>query len=724
MSYNCMIRKGIGILGLFFILLPLRADEGMWLLPLIRELNMDRMEQLGCELTAKEIYNHDSASLKDVIGSLDHGSCTAGLISGEGLILTNRHCGLDEIQSHSSPERNYLSDGFWAMTKEEELPNPGKTISFVVSMEDVTDRVLGMVHHEMTETERDNEIEQVSETIIKEATDETHYEAFLLPFYEGNIYYLVLLETFRDVRLVAAPPESIGRFGGDTDNWEWPRHNADFCLMRIYSSPDGTPAEYSPDNIPYNSSTYLPVSTRGYSENDFTMVMGYPGTTDRYLTSARVREIAEIENVNRIRIRKSAIELIEKDMLTSDRVRIQYTAKHSHLSNYYKYSIGQNRGIYLLNVVERRKAQEEEFRYWISEIPERIEKYGDVIEEMDEVIRERKEMENALSYIEEVFLLHKAVEIFDFALTAIPIYFNRLGFGNDEDEPEEYINEMRETSVNFFRDFNPSTDRKIASALINQYAMHVDPIYFPGIFSTIHKKYKSDIDRYLEHLYRKSVFTDRERFDKFLQDPKHKILIKDPAFLGAFAIYSTYFQILAEYEILEDRYFSASRRYQEGLIEMYPDSSFYPDANSSLRLSYGTISGYKARDAVRYDYYTTLSGVMEKEDPENRDYTVPQLLKDLWRKKNYSPYSKDSLMRVCFLTNLDTSGGNSGSPVLNSRGEVIGLNFDGNWESMSGDIIFEPYYQRSICVDVRYILFLIDHFAGAGHLIKEMDLHD
>jgi len=723
MGNNCMISKGVGFLVILFQLMPVNADEGMWLLPLLQELNMEKMEKMGCELSADQIYNHDSISLKDVIGSLDHGSCTAGLISKEGLLLTNHHCGEDEIQSHSTTEHDYLSDGFWAMSMQEELPNPGKSVSFVVRMEDVTARITAMINHEMTESERDSEIEDVSGKIIEEATENTHYEAFVLPFYEGNIFYLVVLETFTDVRLVAAPPESIGRFGGDTDNWEWPRHNADFCLMRIYTAPDGSPADYSPENIPYRAKSYLPISMEGYSENEFALVMGFPGTTQRFLTSARVREIAEIENANRIRIRKVALELIEKDMLADDRVRIQYTAKHSHLSNYYKYSIGQNRSIYRLNVKERRKSQEEEFEHWIRKDSLREEKYKDVIGEMEEVIRERKEMENALHYLEEVFLLHKAIEVYDFASSALPLYFNGLGF-SDNDNEEDLISEMNDRAEDFFKDFSPATDHKIASELISQYAQQVDPLYFPGFFSSIYSKFKGDIESYLDNLYQKSVFTDESRFKKFIKNPKHKILLKDPAFLGAFAAYNTYFQILEEYEDLEVRYLIASRKYQEGLMKMYPDSSFYPDANSTLRLSYGSISSYDPRDAVQYDYYTTLTGVMEKEDPGNRDFRVPEMLKSLYREKSYEPYSRDSIMKVCFLTNLDTSGGNSGSPVLNARGEVIGLNFDGNWESMSGDIIYEPDFQRSICVDIRYILFLVDKFAGAGHLIEEMNLHD
>ncbi len=492
--------------------------------------------------------------------------------------------------------------------------------------------------------------------------------------------------------------------------------------MRIYTAPDGTPADYSPENIPYRPKSYLPLSLEGYNENDFSLILGFPGTTSRNLTSERVREIAEIENTNRIRIRKVALGIIKEDMLADEKVRIQYTAKYSRLSNYYKYSIGQNRSISLLNIAERRKVQEDEFNNWIERDSVYLEKYNGVIQDMEEVILERHEMENALSYLEETFLLHEAVEIYGFAASALPLYFNELGYGSGKESREELIEELTIEAKEFFRNFNPETDKKIANKLINQYASRVEPIYFPGFYSTLRKKFGNDIEKYLSHLYKKSVFADPTRFKNFIQNPRHRTLLKDPAFLGAFSQYNTYYQILAEYEDLEAKYTDASRKYLEGLREMYPDSNFYPDANSTLRMSYGTISGYHARDAVEYHYYTTMKGVIEKEDPWSRDFHVPEALKELYSNKQYYPYSKDSVMKVCFLNNLDTTGGNSGSPVLNSRGEIIGLNFDGTWESMSGDIIYEPEYQRSICVDIRYILLIIDKFAGAEHLVKEMNI--
>jgi hypothetical protein len=702
----------------------IRADEGMWIVPLIKDLNIDRMQEMGLELEAEDIYSLDGPSLKDVIGALDHGSCTAEIISSDGLIITNHHCGEDDIQFHSSPEHDYLTNGFWAMSREEELPIPGKTISFVIRMENVTEQILGMVHFEMTEAEREAEIDKSSETLIGAAVEGTPYEAVVVPIYEGNEYYLVILQTFKDVRLVGAPPESIGRFGGDQDNWEWPRHNADFCLMRIYTAPDGTPAEYTPGNIPYKPVQWLPISLSGYEEDDFSLVLGFPGSTDRYATSSVIREIKEIENRNRIKIRKGVLDLMMEDMKSNDRVRIQYTAKYSRLSNYYKYSLGQNLSFDRLDVIGKRKSQEDQFTQWITGDSEREEAFGDVLSEIDAVISERTMMENALSYLEEMFLLHKAVEIFDFTTVAFPFFFQELGYASEQEQISDLIDRMREKGKDFYRNYNPRTDQKIASAMMKMYALDVEPLYYPGLFSTIHKDFNGDIIKYIDHLYRKSIFTNPSRFEKFTEKPKFKKLMKDPAFMGSFSMYQTYQQILDDYEELDDRYVAARRTYVNATREMYPDSIFYPDANSTLRLSYGTVCDYLARDAVSCDYYTTLAGVMEKEDPENRAFQVPEKLKQLFEEKNYQPYVRDNTMRVCFLTNLDTTGGNSGSPVLNSRGELIGLNFDGNWESMSGDIIYEPEFQRSICVDIRYVLFIIDKFAGAQHLIQEMDIND
>jgi hypothetical protein len=704
------------------ILIPVRADEGMWLLPLIQEFNMGRMEEMGLKLSAEDIYSINHSSLKDLVGVLDYGSCTAELISDEGLILTNHHCVDDEIQNHTSIQNDYLRDGFWALSKQDELPNPGKTISFIVRMEDVTDRVLGMVHDEMTETEREESVDQFSREIISEATEGTHHQAVVVPFYEGNDYYLVVMETFRDVRLVGAPPESIGRFGFDTDNWEWPRHNADFSLMRIYTGPDGEPAEYNVENVPYKPDKSLQISIEGYSENDFAMILGFPGKTNRFKSADRVQEIMDIENTNRIRIRSRALDIIMDEMTNNDLVRIQYSSKYSNLSNYYKYSIGQNLSIRNLKVIERRQDQDEAILDWVSQDSSRVLKYGQVLGNIKQVIDERKEMENALSYLEEMFLNQGATELIGFASEAQSIYFHELGYSSTQGRKEKLLEVLEEEGEVFFSDFNSDLDKRIAVEMISLFSEHVDPLYFPYFYSTLMTEYDGDIQSYLDNIYKKSFFADSVRFHKYIKKPRFRKLKKDPGFLLAFSILSKYINIIYEYEELEEKLVQAERKYVMVLREMYPDSIFYPDANSTIRLSYGAISGYMGNDAVFYDYQTTNSGVMEKEDSGSNEYFLPPDLKQLFYDQQFKPWSQDSIIPVCFLTSNDITGGNSGSPVLNARGELIGLAFDGNWEAMSGDIIYEKGKQRTICADIRYILFLIDKYAEAGYLIDEMNI--
>jgi hypothetical protein len=671
------------------------------------------MEEMGLTLSAEDIYSTNHSSLKDVVGALDYGSCTAELISDEGLVLTNHHCVEDEIQSHTSPANDYLRDGFWAATRQDELPNPGKTISFLIRMENVTDQVLGMVYDEMTERERDESIARQSRKIIDEAVAGTHYEADVLSFYSGNEYYLVVLETFRDIRLVGAPPASIGRFGFDMDNWEWPRHNADFSLMRVYTGPDGNPAEYSLENIPYKPSRSLPISLEGYSENDFAFILGFPGTTNRFSTSDRVREIRDIENSNRIKIRGKALDLMMEEMLINERIRIRYSTKYSNLSNYYKYSIGQNISIRNLKVIERKQVQEEQLRLWIKEDSSRTENYGGMLTEIRVTIEERKAMENALSYLEEMFLLQKATEMIGFAGEAHTLYFYELGYTSDENRKKEIVAELKALGEKFFRDFDPELDKRIATEMIGLFSNEVDPLYYPYFYSTLMSEFDGKVDDYLDYVYSRSVFADSLKFSRFIARPRFRRLKKDPAFLLAFSLLSKYVNILYEYEELDEKLVAAERRYIMALREMYPDSAFYPDANSTLRLTYGAIAGYHGMDAVYYDYRTTLNGLFEKEDPGSRE---------LYNLGDYNPWIISDTMPVCFITDNDITGGNSGSPVLNERGELIGLAFDGNWEAMSGDIIYEKDKQRTICADIRYILFLIDRYAEADHLIREMNI--
>jgi hypothetical protein len=716
----------ISIVLATLIQVTVRADEGMWLLNLIGQVNMDEMRAMGLELTAEQIYSINQASLKDAVGALDRGSCTAELVSPEGLLLTNHHCGFDEIQYHSSVEHDYLKNGFWAMSREEELPNEGKTITFLVRVEEVTDQVLPELSDAMTEDERNSRIRLLSGAITSEATQGTHYEARVRSMYNGNRFFLFVTETYMDVRLVGAPPESIGKFGGDTDNWMWPRHTGDFSMFRVYTGPDGKPAEYSPDNIPLRSKHYLPISLKGYEMGDFTMVLGYPGRTSRYMTSWEVQELLDVVNPDRIKIRGLKQDLMMEDMTADEAVRIQYAAKYYSSTNYYKYSIGQTKGLLDLKVMEQKEEQQREFENWVSLSPEREEEYGEALDLIREAVQGRKELVNASQYIAETILRSGndgGMEAINFARNLQVLERVMAGEEPDQAEIDYIVDRLREIASDFYKDYHPPTDRKVTAAMINLLIEDIEDQYLPENVLEVKSKYKGNTENYVDKLFKTSFVTDQEKFMAFLEDPSLKALRKDMAYQAGLAA-SKYMEIrgmLADYQDSFDR---GSRLYLKGMMEMNPRQEFYSDANSTLRLNYGTVGNYSPRDAVLYLHETTLKGVMEKEDPDNFEFIVPARLKELYLNKDYGKYGKDGKMKVCFTSNNDTTGGNSGSPVINSKGELLGLVFDGNWESMSGDVAFEKALQKCINVDIRYVLFVIDKFAGATHLVNEMTLVD
>ncbi len=697
-----------------------RADEGMWLLPLIESVNMEEMTSMGLELNIEDIYNVNHSSLKDAVVALDYGGCTAEFISSNGLLLTNHHCAYSDIQIHSTLEKDYLSNGFWAASYDEELPNKGKTVSRLVRMERVTDRVSSVLNEYMSEQEREDAIDFISETIEKEATKGTHHEAFVRSFYEGNEYYLVLVETFKDVRLVGAPPEDIGKFGFETDNWMWPRHTGDFSLYRVYVAPDGSPAEYSPDNVPYEPLHHLPVSLKGFEEGDFAMILGFPGRTDRYLTSHGVEELLEITHPNRIRVRGLRQKLMMEDMLSSEKIRLQYADKYDKSSNYWKYSIGQSEGLKNLNVIEKKRKEEEVFREWVTKDPERQKKYGEVLETISSSIRARKEYKHAAQYLAEA--LFNGIEITTFAIESFPLYIALMENPDDPEKIRETSMELRPGAEEFFKNYNQPTDKKIAVQMLQLFVDNVDESMHPDVFAIINNKYRGNFEKYMDKLFRKSVFADPEKLDEFYDSPEIKVFEKDMAFQTVLSFYRKYFELISLSEEYDNRINKARWLYLEALMEMHPEKNFYPDANSTMRLTYGTVGDYKARDAVYYDYYTTLKGVMEKEDPDSHEFQVPEGLKELYAAKDFGPYGMNGRMPVCFITNNDITGGNSGSPVINGKGELIGTAFDGNWEAMSGDVAFEPDIQKTISVDIRYVLFVIEKYAGARNLINEMTI--
>ncbi len=700
------------------LLSTVRADEGMWLLPLIKKLNINKMHEMGLKLSAEDIYSINHSSLKDAV-IIFGGGCTGELVSDQGLIFTNHHCGYSSIQKLSSVEHNYLEDGFWAKSMEEELPAPGLTVKFLKYMEDVSDQINKELNDKMTEEERNAKIREISNEITKKATDGNDYLASVESFFADNQFYLVVYEEFKDIRFVGAPPSSIGKFGFDTDNWMWPRHTGDFSIFRVYCGPDGKPAEYSPDNKPLKPKHYLPVSIKGVEKDDFTMTIGFPGSTSRYLTSWGIEERMNIVNEARIKVRGVKQDIWQKDMLSDEKINIQYASKFSRSSNYWKNSIGMNKGLKKLNVITKKQAIEKRFAEWVNADPERKAKYGDVLEGLKEGYAARAPYLRALYYLSESLM--RGTEAFSFSQAASGLE-DALKSG-DSDKINSAIEKMKKRGESFFKDYSPKTDEKVMAAMLKLYHDDISSEYYPEIYNTIEKKFKNNFNAFSKVVFQKSIFTSEERFNAFLANPKLKTLEKDLVFKGEKTIRDEYMSLISNLKKSSIQINKDNRLFEAGLMQMAPELIRYPDANFTMRLSYGVVGDYEPRDAVIYKDHTTLKGVMEKEDPNNFEFIVPGKLKELYKEKDYGRYAdKKGYMPVCFTTNNDITGGNSGSPVINANGELIGLAFDGNWEAMSGDIAFEPDLQKTICVDARYVLFIIDKYAGAKNLIDELTI--
>ncbi len=695
-----------------------KADEGMWLPFLIDDALYEEMSRMGLNLRPEEIFSFTESSIKDAIVSFG-GFCTGEVISDQGLVLTNHHCGRGRIQSHSSVDNDLLTDGFWAMSKEEELPNEGLFVRFLVNVEDVTDEINSVLQSGMSESERNQAIRAKSSELTDAATSGTHYTANVNSMFAGNSFFLFTYETFNDVRLVGAPPQSIGGFGGDTDNWEWPRHTGDFALFRVYTAPDGSPAEYAEENIPLQPRHHLPVSTRGVQENDFAMVLGYSGSTERYLTSYGIDY--RLENVYpvRIDIRRRKLDILEEAMASCDEIRIQYASKHSGISNYWKNFIGMSESLKRLNVADSKRELEEEFATWVAADADRQEEYGHVIDDFRKVY-EGLEGFNAHNYV--------FAEAMPSGPDVIRIAnrFNRFNtmLGAGEVDPANIADEAKrlsELTESLYRDYNKDVDRELWAAMFEVYPEYIPEEDLPDIFGHIAADYGNDFEAYAQSVYETSIFANEERLQAFLANPEAEKLANDPAFKAVRSVYDKYSEINSgrgEYNAMLRR---VERYFLRGLMEMKPEENFYPDANSTMRFTYGTVNGYEPRDAVYYDYFTTLSGVMEKKNPDHHEFVVPEKLTELYHNQDFGPYAHDDMV-VNFITNNDITGGNSGSPVINADGHLIGVAFDANWEGMSGDILFEHDLQKCINVDARYMLFIIDRFAGAGHLLEEMTI--
>jgi hypothetical protein len=686
------------------------ADEGMWLLPLIQKMNGKAMKELGCELTPKQIYDINNTSLKDAIVQFG-GGCTGEIISSEGLLVTNHHCGYGNIQKLSTVEHDYLKDGYWAMNRSEELPCEGLTVTFLQYMQDVTP-IIKKAEKKAAKAgvEAYEVIEATIDDIVAEAKkDHPHCNARIQSYYNENVYYLLVYKVYKDVRFVGAPPSSIGKFGADTDNWMWPRHTGDFSMFRVYSDKDGNPAEYSPENVPLKAKNHLKISLKGVQEGDYTMIMGYPGRTTRFQTSPELKHQIE-QNDIRIAARTIRQDVLLEDMLADPKVKIQYASKYSSSSNGWKKWQGMKLAFEKLDIIGRAEQEEADFQAWVDANAKRKAEYGTVVEDLAAAVEAGREANNAFT---KAFETVYKIELTDFGFRMALWAGNAIQKGADT---LAALDMAYERLAPLYGDYSASTDRKVAKAMIKHYCDIADTEFTRAISDY-------DIDWYVDQIFDNSAFVSAETLKKAIEKKGLKAIGEDPAAILGLGIYAECMglQELAGQNAQELA--DARKLYTKGLLEWKDGEPSYPDANSTMRLTYGTVGGYSPKDGIIYKHYTTLDGVMEKEDPDNWEFVVPEKLKELWKNQDFGQYAMaDGKMPVAFLSNNDITGGNSGSPIMNSRGELIGLAFDGNWESMSSDVMFEPDLQRCINVDIRYVLFIVDKFGGAGWLIEEMDI--
>jgi len=716
------------------------ADEGMWLPMFVDRLNYADMQKAGLKLTAEEIYSINQSSIKDAIAGLSTSPtpngyfCTGEIVSAKGLMFTNHHCAYDIIQKHSSIQNNYLADGFWAHSLDEELPNEALTASFLVNMQDITDSVMAAVTDQMTAQERSAAIRKVTGKFRTEASEDGKYHVVVKSFFEGNEYYLFVYHVFRDVRLVGAPPSAIGKFGGDTDNWMWPRHTGDFAIFRVYTAPDGSPADYSPENIPLNPKHFLPISLDGVEKDDFAMIWGFPGSTDRYLSSWGVDFNLNDQFPVVIDLFGKKLETWKEFMDAKPEVKIQYASKYAVTANTWKYLIGQTRGLKRLDVASKKQQTESEFAAWVQQDPQRIEKYGNVLSDMESGYKAMSGTIQPLLYTSIAGLSGAEITGFtrDFAalhglLQPVPKKdrpSDKLIAAKQAEERQKQIAETIEnlkiSARDHFKDYYAPADQKSLAVMLGMYYNNV-PINLqsPDIYKGFNQN-NGNFEKWAENIFKQSIFSSEERVNAFLNNPEFKKLDQDPAFKLGNAFMSKMMEVSGGYQAAQASLSSAKRLFMAGLREMKPDKVFYPDANSTMRMTYGSVKDYQAADAVRFNYYTTMNGIVEKEDPTNDEFIVSEKLMNLIETRDFGPYGVEGMLYVNFLTTNDITGGNSGSPVINGNGELIGIAFDGNWEAMSGDIAFEPALQRTINVDIRYVLFIIDKYAGATNLIDEL----
>lgn len=699
----------------------------MWIPMLLKKLNYEDMQAQGLKLTPEQIYDINNACIKDAIVGLGRPAwgaqfnfCSGEIISGKGLFLTNHHCGYGAIQQLSSTDKNFLENGFWAMNQGEEIP-AGFSVSILQSMADVTETMLKDINYETSEEEREKLIAGRLDSLKKaEEKNDSLITIVIKPFFGGNEYYLFRYLVYEDVRFVGAPPSSIGKYGGDTDNWMWPRHTGDFSMFRIYADEDNNPAAYSESNVPYSPKHFLPISLKGIKKDDYAMIFGFPGSTDRFLTSYGVELALNIEQPAIVKLRRIVLDAYEEGMAKSDATRLQYAAKHSGVSNYWKYFKGQMAGLKRLNVYNKKKAEEDKFSQWISSNGME-DVFGNVLNDFETAYDELAEYQLVSTYLNEAIY---RVEMLKFSRDFAGLLEMLNADEQDEEAISKVVESLKTKAVDHFKDYNAEIDRKVLIKLIERYHEDIPETQQPEYELELVHKNKHNFKEIGEDIFDDSMFASLEDVMDFLEKPKAKYIEKDPAFQLITSIRTKYFdEYLPKLREISQKLDIANRLFIDGLRQMNEAKIYYPDANSTMRVSYGKVDDYYPRDAVYYNYFTTLDGVMEKEDPSNHEFIVDERLKKLYEKKDYGRYAnEDGELVVNFISGNDITGGNSGSPVINANGELIGTAFDGNWEAMSGDIAFEPELQRTISVDIRYTLFLIDKLAHAGYLLDEMKI--
>lgn len=684
-------------------------DEGMWL-PMLIGKNYKEMKKMGLKLTPEDIYNVNKSSLKDAIVWLQF--CTGTFISNEGLMLTNHHCAYSSIQYHSTVQNDYLTNGFWAMKKSEEKYCPEITASVLYRMEDVTEKIKNAADKK----------QEIIKEIEKNASENGRFMAQVKEMFNGGEYYLFVYEVFKDVRLVGAPPSSIGKFGGDTDNWVWPRHTGDFSLFRVYASPDNKPAEYSEKNVPYKPKHFLPINIKGIKPNDFTMVFGFPGRTERYQTASQIELAMNYSNPTLVKIMGKRLETMKKEMDEKPEVRIKLADKYASLSNSWKYYLGQNQGLKRLDLVTFKKSEEEKFLKWANADATRKD-YANSVPNIDKAVEEYKKYINPILYFNTAILGTGATSL---GLTVARMYQTMKSKPNDKEALKPFLNDLNSKVESHFKDYDAYTDQRLLEEMLYLFYTQVDKNYIPEFLESIaseHDNSKIAIEDFARNAFDKSFLVKEEKLKQFLENPTLESIENDP--IAKFVIdFFDYYQknLMKQAQIYNQTVTTNRAKYIEGLRLMYPNKLFYPDANMTPRITYGKVIDYEPFDGAKYYYYTTTKGILEKYKPGDEEFDVPQKLIDLIKKKDFGRYGKNGELMVSFITDNDITGGNSGSSVINGQGHVIGLAYDGNWEAMTGDLVFDKQYKRCINNNIGYVLFIIEKFAGATHLIQEMKI--